>query len=84
MSGCFNGFNYEQKLIEIEILYQNILELQEQNQVKTKPQLCDLLKDEATKNRSNNKHKYSTILTRQLKNTADQLYKHPYITKKSR
>ena len=63
----FNGFNHVQKQTEIEILYQNVLKLQEQNQVKTKPQLCDLLKAEATKNRSNYKHNYSTILTRQLK-----------------
>ena len=33
----FNGFNHVQKQVEIEILYQHILKLQEQNQVKLKP-----------------------------------------------
>ena len=33
-----------------------------------------------TKDRLNNKHEYSTILTRQLKNAAEQLHKHPDIT----
>ena len=81
----FNGFNHVQKQTENETLYQNILKLQEQNQVKTKPQLRNLLKAKATKNRSNYKHIYSPILTRQLKNVAEQLHKHPDITiKKSR
>ena len=57
-----------------------MLKLQEQNQVKTKPQLHDLLKVEATKNRSNNKHKNSTLLTPLLKNAATQLHKHPGIS----
>ena len=66
-SHLFKRFNHVQKQTEIEILYQNVLKLQEQNQVKTKSLLRDLLKDEATKNRSNKKHKNSTLLTRQLK-----------------
>ena len=37
-------------------------------------------KTEATKNRSNNKHKYSTILTRQLKNADEQSHEYPDIT----
>ena len=52
----FNGFHHVQKQTEIEILYENILKLQEQNQVKIKLQLRNLLKAEAIKNRSNNKH----------------------------
>ena len=79
-SHLFKGFNHVQKLTDFEILYQNILKLQKQNQVKTKPQLRDLLKAEATKNRSKNKHKYSTVLTWQQKNAAEQLHKHPDIT----
>ena len=76
----FNGFKHVQKQTEVEVLYQDILKPQEQNQAKTKPQLRKLLKAEATKNRSNNKDNYSSILTRQIQNVAEHSHKHPDIS----
>ena len=78
----FKGFVHVQNKQKLKFY---IGRLQEQNQVKTKSQLRDLLKAKATKNRSNNKHKYSTILIPQLKNDVEQLHKYPDFTiKKSR
>ena len=47
----FKEFNQVQKQTEFEILYQIILKRPEESQIKTKTQLRDSLKAEATKNK---------------------------------
>ena len=75
----FQWYTSINKNTEIEILYQNILKLQDKKVIFIKPEFHDLLKTEAIKNRCNKK-KQPTLLTHQLKMAAKELRSHPNIT----
>ena len=65
------------KKIEIELLYQSLLKLQEDNKVTIDPNLQEHLRAESTKHRNRNK---STLLSAPLKNAAKSLKENKDIT----
>ena len=67
-SHLFQGYTSINKTTQIEILYQNILKLQDNKVISIKPEFRDLLKAEAFKNRYNKKQ--PTLLTHLLKTAA--------------
>ena len=79
-SNChlFQGYTSINKNTEIEILYQNILKLQDKKVISIKPEFHNLLTAEAIKNRYNKKQ--PILLTHQLKIAAKELCNHPNIT----
>ena len=74
----FQGYTSINKNSEIEILYQNILKLQDKKVISIKPEFHDLLKAEAIKNWYNKKQ--PILLTHQLKIANKELCNHPTIT----
>ena len=72
-------FNPLKKKTELEILYQSALQLEADEKVKLHPNLRDLLRAEGLKNRSPRNNNQS-ILTKQLREAANELKKNPDIT----
>ena len=65
------------KKVELEILYQNLLQLESRNLISVQPELADQLRAESTKHRN---IKHNSILTQSLKTAAQMLKKNPDIT----
>ena len=58
------------KQVELEILYQNLVQLEARNVISLKPELTDQLRSEGTKHRN---PKYTSVLTPSLRNAAKSL-----------
>ena len=67
------------KKVELEILYQNLLQLESRNLISIQPELVDQLRAESTKYGNIN---HNSILTWSLKTAATMLKKNPDITKR--
>ena len=68
-----NKFNAAEKYTEIELLFQQVVELEKKKKVIIKPELKPQLLAEATKNRSNCRNKKHAILTPELREAARKL-----------
>ena len=58
------------KQVELEVLYQNLLQLEKKGTISVKPELADQLRSEGTKHRNT---KFKSLLTPALKNAAKNL-----------